>query len=368
VRIAYVVTRGDSVGGATVHVFEMARAMCERGHEAAIFVGGQGPAAQLLAESGAPVRSLRFLDREVRPGRDMRAFFELAEALRAFRPDLVSTHTAKAGWVGRSSCARLGIPAVHTPHGLPVRERMPGARGRLYEAAERMAAGWARLVICVSESERRLALARSLAPLNRLVVIPNGVRDIPDDLRANPGASPPRLVSVARFEAPKDHATMLRAVAELRHLAWELDLVGDGPLEQDCRALAAELGIGPRVRFLGYSTDVAAVLAKAQLMVLSSFSEALPRSVLEAMRAGLPVVASNVGGLPELIDGSNGTLVPRGDAGGFSAALGGLIADAPLRSRMGAAARLNYEARFRLEYMIERTASIYELALAGAGP
>jgi glycosyltransferase involved in cell wall biosynthesis len=359
-----VVTRGDAVGGATVHVFEMARAMRERGHEVAIFVGGEGPAARLLAESGAPAHTLRFLERPVRPGRDLRAHFELAEALGDFRPDLVSTHTAKAGWVGRSACARLGIPAVHTPHGLPVGERMPGARGRLYEAAERIAAGWARAVICVSESERRVALAHSLARPERLVVVPNGVRDIPADLRADAGAQPPRIVSVARFEAPKDHATLLRALARLKELEWELELAGDGPLEADCRALAAELGIGERIRYLGYAADVAALLARAQIFVLSSRSEALPRSVLEAMRAGLAIAASNVGGLPESItDGANGALAPRGDAGALAEALAGLIADGPRRLRLGAAARADYEVRFRLEYMIEKTASVYGMAL-----
>jgi glycosyltransferase involved in cell wall biosynthesis len=128
--------------------------------------------------------------------------------------------------------------------------------------------------------------------------------------------------------------------------------------------LAQQLGIAGRVRFLGYSPDVSAVLARAQIFALSSRSEALPRSVLEAMRAGLPVVASDVGGLSELVDnGVNGALVPRGDAEALSAALAGLIEDPPRRLQLGNAARLTYEARFRLEYMIEKTASVYEMAL-----
>jgi glycosyltransferase involved in cell wall biosynthesis len=351
-RIAYVVTRADSVGGATIHVLEMARAMLQRGHDALVLIGGDGPAGRRLAEEGLPVRPLRFLRRAVRPDTDLLAFFELTAALRDFRPDLVSTHTAKAGWIGRAACAWLGVPAIYTPHGLPVGDRMPGARGFLFPAAERVAGGWARAVICVCEHERKLALAHRIAPPRRLLVIPNGVREIPSELRASPGAKPARIgiVSVARFEAPKDHATLLRALALLA-----------GPA---CRALAAQLGIAGKVRFLGYSPDVAAVLARAQIFALSSRSEALPRSVLEAMRAGLPVVASNVGGLSELVDnGGNGALVPRGDAEALSAALAGLIVDAPRRLQLGMAARLTYEARFRLEYMIEKTAAVYEMAL-----
>jgi glycosyltransferase involved in cell wall biosynthesis len=365
-RIAYAVTRADSVGGATVHVLEMARAMLQRGHAVAVFMGGEGPAGRLMAEAGVPVRPLRFLRRPVRPDRDLHAFFELTAALREFRPDLVSTHTAKAGWIGRAASAMLGVPVIHTPHGLPVGDRMPGVQGLLFQAAERMAGRWARAIICVCEQERNLALAHRIAPARKLLVVPNGVRDIAAELRAEPGMRPARvaIVSVARFEAPKDHATLLRALALVPDLDWELELIGDGPLQPACRALAARLGIAGRIRFSGYSRHVAAALAHAQIFALSSRSEALPRSVLEAMRAGLPVVATSVGGLSELVDnGINGVLVPRGDARALSAALARLIADASARLQLGAAARLTYEARFRLEYMIEKTAAVYEMAL-----
>ncbi len=367
-RIAYVVTRADAVGGATIHVLEMARAMLQRGHCAAVFMGGEGPAGRRIAEAGVPVRPVRFLRRSVNPARDALALFELAAALREFRPDLVSTHTAKAGWIGRAACAQLGLPALYTPHGLPVGRRMPGLRGALFQAAEHVAANWTRAVICVCEHERKLALAHAIAPPGKLLVIPNGVRDVGAELRAAPGEGRTRtsIVSVARFEEPKDHATLLRALALVPGLDWELELVGDGPLLTACRALAASLGIAGRVRFAGYLPDVAETLARAQIFALSSRSEALPRSVLEAMRAGLPVVASDVGGLPELIeDEENGMLVPAGDAGAFSAALGGLVGDAGRRAQLGLAARFTYEARFRLERMIEETAAVYERAFEG---
>jgi glycosyltransferase involved in cell wall biosynthesis len=172
---------------------------------------------------------------------------------------------------------------------------------------------------------------------------------------------------VARFEEPKDHAALLRAMASLRGLDWELELVGDGPLESSSRALAAKLGIADRVRFAGYCPDVAEALGRAQIFVLSSRSEALPRSVLEAMRAGLPVVAGDAGGLPETIEnGANGILTPRGSHEALAVAVAKLIEDGGLRLRLGAAARVTYEQRFRLELMIEKTAAIYELVSRGA--
>jgi glycosyltransferase involved in cell wall biosynthesis len=361
VRIAWVITRADAVGGATVHVCEMASAMVARGHQAMVFVGGAGHVTGQLAAAGAPYRSLAHLGRAIHPVRDLRALFELTAELREFRPDLVSTHTAKAGWIGRAACARLGIPAVHTPHGWPVADRFPGAQAALFEVAERVAARWAQAVVCVCEHERRLALEKGFATPERATVIYNGVRDVPQELRASPADGPVRIVSVARFEAPKDHRTLLEALARLRFLAWELDLVGDGPQEAAMRTLAAQLGLAGRVRFLGYLPDARPALAGASLFVLSSRSEAFPRSVLEAMCAGLPVVASSVGGLPEAVDnGVNGVLVPHGDAGALSAALEGLLADAARRRRMGLAARSAYESRFRLERMIAGTVEIYE--------
>ncbi len=364
-RIAYVVTRADAVGGATVHVLEMARAVRARGHEAAIFVGGTGEASAKLVESGAPVRNLRFLRRALHPVADLRAFSELTAAIREYRPDLVSTHTAKAGWIGRAVCARLGIPVIYTPHGLPVGGRMTGPMSTVFAAAERLAAGWADAIVCVSDSERKLALARFLSPANRLVVIHNGVRPIPQELMADPSADPPRIVSVARFETPKDHATLLRALSSLRDIEWTLDLVGSGPKESGVRALAARLGIADRTRFLGYQADVAATLAQAQIFVLSSRSEAFPRSVLEAMRAGLPAAAADVGGVREAIDhGRSGLLVPPADPEALSAALGSLIRDPNLRVRLGATARQTFESSFRLDRMIDTTLALYERCAA----
>ncbi len=171
---------------------------------------------------------------------------------------------------------------------------------------------------------------------------------------------------MARFEPPKDHATLLAALARLRALDWTVDLVGDGPLEPSCRELAGRLGIGDRVQFLGYQADAAPVLARSGLFVLSSRSEAFPRSVLEAMRAGLPVVASAVGGLAEVVDnGINGALVSRDDTVALSAAIGELLENPVRRERWGKAARLTYESRFGLERMVERTVAVYDSVWSG---
>ena len=359
-KIAYVITRADSVGGASIHVRDMARAMLERGHQATVLLGGNGPVAKQLAAAGVPFVSLRCLERRIHPVRDLRAGAEIVAALRALAPDLVSTHTAKAGWIGRAAARRLSIPALYTPHGWSIGSRMSPRLGAIFSLAEKVAAKWSAAIICVCEDERRLALGKRIAAPGKLLVVHNGVGDVAPELRGRPEQAPVRICSIARFAPPKDHRTLLRALATLRSQRWELDLVGDGPREAEMRNLASQLGLAARVRFFGYVPDPAPVLAGAQLFVLSSRSEAFPRSVLEAQRAGLPVIASAVGGIGEAVtDGANGLLVPAGNPEPLAAALEKLCADAQLRVSMGAAARAAYERSFRLEYMVDSTAAIY---------
>lgn len=361
-KLAYVITRADAVGGASIHVRDLARAMRERGYEATVLVGGRGPVTEQLEEAGVAYRPLRHLVRAIRPVSDLRALAELRAALRDLNPDLVSTHTAKAGWLGRAACASLGLPAIYTPHGWSIGGRISAPAGALFTLAERAAARWCQAIICVSEAEKRLALGKRVAPDEKLWVVHNGVHDIEPSLRAEPGRTPVRLCSVARLEPPKDHATLLRALAALPSPAWELDLVGDGPQEAGLRALASELGIAGRVRFLGYQRDPAPTLAAAQVFVLSSRSEGFPRSILEALRAGLPVIASDVGGVREALE--NGLLVGPGDQPALSAAIASLLDHPQRRRQLGQAARQTYENRFRIERMIEKTASVYARVLS----
>lgn len=359
-RVAYVITRADAVGGASVHVRDLAQALIERGHEAMVLLGGEGPVTGQLAAARVPFRSLRLLRRAVHPVRDARAFAELLHALGDFRPDLVSTHTAKAGWIGRAACARLGLPVLYTPHGWSIGGRISPAHGLIFRLAEKAAARWASGIVCVCQYERELALRAGIAGPEKLHVIYNGVRDIPATLRADPAASPVRIVSIARLEPPKDHHTLLEALAGLRSRDWKLELIGGGPLEREARGMAAALGIADRVHLSGYQPDPAVALARAQVFVLASRSESFPRSVLEAMRAGLPVVASDVGGVREAIsEGINGLLVPPGKPEALSAALEKLIAEASERHRLGAAARQIYEGRFRFERMLQETVELY---------
>jgi glycosyltransferase involved in cell wall biosynthesis len=359
-KLLYVVTRADAVGGASIHVRDLAREMQRRGHEVLVLTGGVGPVTEQLEGAGVPFRPLRFLRRPIRPARDLRAAVELALAIADWQPELVSLHTAKAGWLGRWACARLGVPAVYTPHGLAFGGRFSGLAGKLFRFAERRAARWPAWMVCACEAEKALATKAGIAPAERVRVIYNGVHDVAENLLADPAATPVRIVSVARFEAPKDQVTLLEALAGLRQQPWELHLVGDGPEERRIRSLAARLSMDDRIKFLGYVADPAVVLSRAQLFVLASRSEAFPRSILEAMRAGLPVAATAVGGIPEAVThGASGILAPSQDRLSLRAAIAGLLRDARLRVEFGRQGRRTYELRFRFDRMADETEALY---------
>ena len=360
-RLVYVITRSDAVGGANIHVRDFASAMRLAGHDAIVLIGGEGPVTRELRDKGVPYESLRYLGREISPTDDLRGFWELRQALKRLRPDLVSTHTSKAGVLGRLAARSLGIPVIYTAHGWAFTDGIAPGKAWAYRWAERVAAPFGDKIITVSEYDRTLAIEQRVARSRQVVAIHNGMPDIPASLHANPAATPPRMIMVARFEPQKDQFTALTALATLRELPWEIEFIGDGPRLDSAREMAGRLGLSERVHFLGARRDVAERMASSQLFLLISNWEGFPRSILEAMRARLPVVASDVGGSREsVVEGQTGFIIARGDAGTLAARLRLLLTDAALRARMGAAGRQRYEERFVAQRMFQRTLEVYE--------
>jgi len=359
-RVVYVSTRSDTIGGSTVHIRDVALAMKRRGHDPHVLGGGDGPFADDVREHGLPYHPLRHLTRSVRPHRDVAALSELRRQLVALRPKLVSLHTAKAGFVGRLAARGMGVPVVYTPHGWPFTPGVPAAAAAAYAALERIAAPLADRIVNVCDFERDIALAHRIGRIDQQVVVHNGMPDVPQEFRSDPTRQPPRLAMVARFEPQKDHDTLLRALTTCLDLPWELQLIGDGPLQGACRERAAALGLGDRVVFAGARRDVAELLSQSQVFVLSTRWEGFPRSILEAMRAGLPVVASAVGGVHEAVaDGRSGFVVPSRADTPLAERLRTLLGDPALRARLGEEGRRRYEARFTFEAMLARTLEVY---------
>lgn len=362
-KIAYIVTRSDLIGGAQVHVRDLAAALVGHGHHPVVLAGGGGSYMEVLRDAGVETISLEHLTVPISPYRDTRALIELSSVLRDVKPDLVSVHSSKAGVLGRIACRALGLPVIHTAHGWSFTPGIPRRKAWVYGWIERLAAPLASRIITVSEFDRRLALAHQLAPADRVVTVHNGMPDIEPGLAADPARSPVRLIMIARFEPQKDHSTLFRALAGIP-VPWHLDLIGDGPLLAEARAMVRDLGLVERVQFWGQRMDVAQRLAEAQVALLITNWEGFPRSILEAMRAGLPVVASAVGGIAESVqDGETGFVVPWADVEVLRERLGQLLADPGLRATMGRKGRERYEAHFTLDHTVEKTLTVYQQTL-----
>lgn len=359
-RILYLITRAEH-GGAQVHVLELLRGISHR-FEVHLGVGEEGFLTEEARWLGVKVHLIPNLVQPLNPSKDLKALWEIRRLIRSLRPRLVHLHSSKAGLLGRLAAVLVGTPAIFTAHGWAFTDGVSWKRKALAVPSEWLAARLGGRIITVSQNDYDLALRYRVASRQQMTVVHNGIPDVP--YRARPEAEPVRIVMVARFTPPKDHVLLLRALAGLKELAWELELIGDGPLLGRVRAEAERLGLLKRVRFLGARRDVAERLSKAQVFVLASNWEGLPLSILEAMRAGLPVVASDVGGVREaVIEGETAFLVPRGDKAALRSRLQQLITNASLRVEMGQAGRKRFEERFTFEFMLEKTLEVYETVL-----
>jgi glycosyltransferase involved in cell wall biosynthesis len=364
-KVAYIVTRGDDLGGAQVHVRDVAAAMRERGHAATVLCGPAGIFTDELAERGLPFRCLPHLVRPIDPGKDALALMELRGAMRELRPDLVSLHSSKTRLLGAIAARMSGIPVLATVHGWPFADAVPERRRKFYVFYERQAARLATAVVTVSHYDKDLAERHRVGARGRITVVHNGMPDDPRQRDHHLASNPVRLLMVGRHSPQKDHPALFRALAELRDHPWTIELVGTGPAQDRHEAMARELGFAQRVSFLGYRKDVPDLMATADGYVLVSNWEGLPRSIIEAMRAGLATISSDVGGCREVVrDHETGYLVPRGDATALARRLADLIDGRQKRRILGANARRLFEQEFTFEKMFGRTLAVYRQILA----
>jgi glycosyltransferase involved in cell wall biosynthesis len=358
-KLVQLVTGGPHFGGAEAHVRDLTIGLISRGHNCFVVVGGpEGLFHRQLRAKGVPVIVIPPLQKPLHPVRDMESLLQLISVLRRLKPDILATHTAKAGYIGRLAAKLMGIPCVFTPHGHSFIDRKHGHVIKHRLLLELMALKCGATTIAVSEAERQLALAHLRMDRAQISLIHNGIPDCTPERRVGDG--PVRLTMVARFDHQKDHYTLLRALSALNQLRWELRLAGSGPLLSTVKRFAEECRISSFVRFLGECSDVSGLLADTDIFVLISNAEAFPISILEAMRAALPVVATDTGGVCEAVsDGENGFLVAHADSNTLAEKLSVLIKSPELRLKMGDSSRQRFLRNYEWNYMLDQTEALY---------
>jgi glycosyltransferase involved in cell wall biosynthesis len=351
-------------GGAERLLLGLVRHLQQWGHTVAVVAQYASRGGPIEAELRSLGIELHFLGK--RPGPDLRMVPRIAHVLASFQPDVFHSHSAHV--------LRYAIPAVllsrrcpivHTLHNLAQHESDPIGRALQYVAFR---AGVATVAIgqAVAESMRRIY---GIAPWR---TIPNGIpfadfASPPDSSNAPLRAAlslpegAPVFVAVGRLMAQKNHAALLSAFASepLRAAAAHLLLAGDGPLRAALGAQARKLAIADRVHFLGRRSDVPALLHASDVFVLSSLWEGNPLSVMEAMAAGRPVVATSVGCVPELVFDGTGLLVAPGDVAALSTAMLRLARDPSLARRMGAAAARRAHEHFNISVTARKYEQLY---------
>ncbi len=286
----------------------------------------------------------------------------------AKRADVVHAHSAKAGFLTRLGAANVGRRqrTVFTPHGWSF-WAATGAEQRLYLGLERAAAHWCRTIITVSEDERSAGLDAAVGRSSQYRVVPNGI-----DVGRFAAARRPEgetILWVGRLAPPKRPDLAIDALRILKRTrpGARLDLVGDGPLLGHAQAQLGAGDVEDAVRLLGRRDDVPELLSRAACFLLSSDYEGCPLSVLEAMAAGVPVVATAVGGIPELVvHGETGLLVEPDRPEAVAAALDELLSDPVRAETLGRAGRKRANEHFSRQSMIAATVACYEEIVAEA--
>ena len=362
-KVMQVITKGER-GGAQTHVRTLCQALSLQVHfSAAIGDTGPAPLEGDLRTLGLPVYRLPHLRNSLAPWHLIRSVRELRALIRQHEPDMLHAHSAVAGVVARLAGRLCDKPVIYTVHGFAFKPEVPWLRRTVAWCCEWLLARWTEHMVCVSKHERQRAQSLPVQA-GRLTVVPNAMED--DGPQARPGLEPVRIAMVARLAAPKRPDLLLHALARLRDVLGRevaASIIGDGPDRMALQALASQLALR-QVSFVGNVDDVPLRLAQHSLFVLLSDHEGLPISVIEAMRAGLPIVASQLPGLAELLPSEQyGALVPN-EVGAIAHALERLVRNSTLREHMGQSARSRYEERHTPQRMASAILAIYAQALA----
>jgi len=365
-KIFILTTRGDSIGGAQIHIKDIAKRLQDEGHDVIVAFGEEGAFSNLLENLDIPYIIIDSLVRQISPLNDLKALRNIISEIKHMQPDLIATHSSKAGILGRVAAKLTKTPVIFTAHGWAFTEGVTPKKRVLYKWIEKLGAFLADHIITVSYYDKALALKNNVCFKDKITAIQNGMNDIDKILLSQPTISPPTIMMVARFQEPKDHISLINALYQLKHMSWNLQLVGeDGGLMQEAKDLVTELGMNERVDFLGNRSDIEELLSKSQIFVLTSFWEGFPLTIIEAMRAGLPIVASNVGGISEAVrDGETGYVVT--DFKMLVTRLEILIGSSVKRVALGKTGRERYKNNFTFEHMYTKTYAIYEKVIANS--
>ncbi len=371
-KVVHLITRLD-LGGAQQNTLHTVRHLDRSKFETVLVCGAGG----MLDDEASQDPRLRIifiesLRREISPLRDLLALLEVAKILLSEKPAILHTHSSKAGILGRFAAALTGVPIViHTYHGFGFHDRQPAIVKTAYVILERLCAHLTSVLVFVSRANITYAVEQRLVRPQSAVLIRSGVKlsDLPAPvdparLKMSVGVGRHKLlvVSIGNLKPQKNAGDFVSAAAVVLAALPETRFVflGDGPQRRALEARAFSMGLEGRVLFLGWRRDTAQWLASADVFVLTSLWEGLPRSLVEAMKSGLPAVCYATDGVTDIIqDGVNGFLVEPGDHAALARNVLLLLQDEPRRKAFGGAAAAAIGPEFDIDGMVRAQEALY---------
>ena len=363
--ILHIITRGDVNGGAQAHVFDLSKEQIAQGHRVAVICGKSAQVFGGLEKIGVKIFCLEDIKRQIHPYYDFISIIKIIKIIKKEKPHIIACHTSKAGVIGRFAGIFSSAKTVYTPHSWIFSEPSYAKKRNIYIKIEKFMALLCHKVITVSENDFKIA---KKIKINKCVTIHNGMADVNNkfikkDYSINYKI---KLIVVARLEEPKDLSTLFKALAQIKITNWELNIFGDGSLRQPLEQETHQLGIDKYIIFHGDCQNIDEQLFKSDVFILISKSEGFPISIIEAMRAGLPVIASTVGGIPEAIKhGENGLLVNNDIIDSLVNAINTLLSDPYEIEKQGKNGRMKYEKLLTAKTMSDKTLELYKNILIG---
>ena len=362
-KILQIITLGDCIGGAQIHVVDLAIELKKRNHDVTVVTGTSGLINEWLSQSNIKNKSLHYLRRNINLTNDIKAYKELKELIKTEKPDIVACHSSKAGIIVRLVCAGLKIPCTFTVHGWSCAEGVPPLQRNVYLYLEKILGIFSKKLITVCQADKNFGIRHKIVSPQKLVTIQNGVKD-QTLLASNTMVKPDAFVMAmsARFQNQKDHLSLVQALIPLKNDSWILYLLGDGDeTVEEIRTVVVDNDLTEKVKFIGYVSNVHAYLAIADLFLLISKWEGFPLSILEAMSMRLPIIASDVGGVNEQVfDGQNGFLVERQDVNAITQKIKYLLENRNIAKKMGEKSREIYLDQFSIDSMVDKTEKVYK--------
>ena len=343
------------------------------------FVFSPSPEGEILRKRGFPVKEI-YINRRIDPLSDTLAILKMRDYFRRQKPDIVHTHTSKAGVVGRVAARLAGVPnIIHTVHGFPFYPGMSWLKYQVYKQIEKWAAGLTDIMLSQSEEDVVTASKLGIKPSRGdLIHIGNGI-DLSEFAPGNYssqqrfeirkrleiGESDPVITMIGRINREKGYHDLVKALQLLRDMPWRALFIGadEGFLDKIIHQIN-DCGLQERIQILGQRGDIADLLAATDIYVLPSYREGLPRSLIEAQAMALPCVATDIRGCREVIvEGVTGFLVAPGDSKSLGEALGKLLLDPELRLQMGREGRRRARMCFDEVEVGRKVMAIYDEAL-----